>query len=188
MSRSRQPRMTRLLRADGATVLSNLLDPSRRRISTAVSARIFAKSNESLRKSLTQRKCDASSSFWTDILHSVRLRAPPSHPAAPPQPSGRLRAPFHLPGHQKPTTNPFCHRQVHTFTNSAPAHVTERVLPRSHFLTSHIERAMIRNTSSLVLRTSHTRPLTPIKQRVSFPALPAGLATHHPHSSNQHLR
>lgn len=26
---------------------------------------------------------------------------PPSHPAAPPQPSGRLRAPFHLPGHQK---------------------------------------------------------------------------------------
>ena len=76
MSRSRQPRMTRLLRADGATVLSNLLDPSRRRISTAVSARIFAKSNESLRKSLTQRKCDASSSFWTDILHSVRLRAP----------------------------------------------------------------------------------------------------------------
>ena len=78
---------------------------------------------------------------------------PPSHPAAPPQPSGRLRAPFHLPGHQKPTTNPFCHRQVHTFTNSAPAHVTERVLPRSPF--SYFSHRTSYDSKHLVPRLTH---------------------------------
>ena len=123
LSRSRQLRMTRLLRADGATVLSNLLDPSRRRISTTVFCTNLC-ANPSRRDFVTRRRLfDRHSSLGTTpSSHLLTPRHRRSLPAAfarpstflairnpPPTPSATARYTLSQIPHQHTSQNACCH-------------------------------------------------------------------------------
>ena len=140
MSRSRQPRMTRLLRADGATVLSNLLDPSRRRISTAVSARIFAQipgnvTRRHLLRPTFLTRYDSEHHLHTP-LHRRSLPAAFARPSTflairnpPPTPSATARYTLSQTPHQHTSQNACCHVPFSYFSHRT-SYDSKHLVPR----------------------------------------------------------